>query len=252
MKLANLPQVLQLHSLAAVDETAKKKVEPQQSLNHPAIPSQPATPQPASPANGQPNGSAYANAPAQPAATTQQATPQQSAPQHSAPQQAAPSRLKSTVSLTQSLTPPAQQPTKQNNAEPSVDYAAVPNGAKKEELTLANLQRFWYEFSQKRLQAGNSTTEQITLNREIQLNGTTIEIALDNDHQQDAVMNMRYELLGFLKARLDAPKLDINPRVAPQEVNRLPYTPAEKFNFLAEKNPYLLELKQALGLDVDF
>lgn len=252
MKLANLPQVLQLHSLAAVDETAKKKVEPQQSLNHPAVPPQPATPQPASPANGQPNGSAYANAPAQPAATTQQTTPQQSAPQHSAPQQAVPSRLKSTVSLTQSLTPPAQQPAKQNNAEPSVDYAVVPNGAKREELTLANLQRFWYEFSQKRLQAGNSTTEQITLNREIQLNGTTIEIALDNDHQQDAVMNMRYELLGFLKARLDAPKLDINPRVAPQEVNRLPYTPAEKFNFLAEKNPYLLELKQALGLDVDF
>ncbi|MET7254286.1 DNA polymerase III subunit gamma/tau [Dyadobacter fermentans] len=247
MKLANLPQVLQLHSLAAVDETAKKKVEPQQSLNNAAPPSQAAPPQPAAPANGQSNGSAYANTPSQPVAAPQQATPQQSAPQ-----QAAPSRLKSTVSLTQSLTPPAQQTTKQSNTEPSVDYAAVPNGAKREELTLANLQRFWYEFSQKRLQAGNSTTEQITLNREIQLNGTTIEIALDNDHQQDAVMNMRYELLGFLKARMDAPKLDINPRVAPQEVNRLPYTPAEKFNFLAEKNPYLLELKQALGLDVDF
>lgn len=247
MKLANLPQVLQLHSLAAVDETAKKKVEPQQSLNNAAPPSQAAPPQPAAPANGQSNGSAYANTPSQPVAAPQQATPQQSAPQ-----QAAPSRLKSTVSLTQSLTPPAQQTTKQSNAEPSVDYVAVPNGAKREELTFANLQRFWYEFSQKRLQAGNSTTEQITLNREIQLNGTTIEIALDNDHQQDAVMNMRYELLGFLKARMDAPKLDINPRVAPQEVNRLPYTPAEKFNFLAEKNPYLLELKQALGLDVDF
>ncbi|PSL28647.1 DNA polymerase III subunit gamma/tau [Dyadobacter jiangsuensis] len=241
MKLANLPQVLQLHSLAAVDETAKKKVEPQQSLNSSAAPS-PAAPQPAASANTQSNGSAYANVPAQPAAASQQVTPQQ----------AAPSRLKSTVSLTQSLTPPAQQPAKQSNVEASVEYAAAPNGAKREELTLANLQRFWYEFSQKRLQAGNSTTEQITLNREIQLNGTVIEIALDNDHQQDAVMNMRYELLGFLKLRLDAPKLDINPRVAPQEVNRLPYTPAEKFNFLAEKNPYLLELKQALGLDVDF
>ncbi|SDE98628.1 DNA polymerase-3 subunit gamma/tau [Dyadobacter soli] len=256
MKLANLPQVLQLHSLAAVDETAKKKVEPQQSLNQsgavaPAV-AAPA-PQPAAPTNGQPsNGNAYANAPAQPIAASHPTTPQQSAPQQAAPQQAAPSRLKTTVSLTQSLTPPTQQPAKQTNAEPSTDYASVPNGAKKEELTLANLQRFWYEFSQKRLQTGNSTTEQITLNREIQLNGSTIEIALDNDHQQDAVMNMRYELLGFLKARLDASKLDINPRVAPQEVNRLPYTPAEKFNFMAEKNPYLLELKQALGLDVDF
>jgi DNA polymerase-3 subunit gamma/tau len=241
MKLANLPQILQLHSLAAVDETAKKKVEPQQSLN-PA-----AAPQPAAPANGKPsNGSGQA--PAQPEVIPQQAAVSQQPDS----QQASPSRLKSTVSLTQTLTPPAQQPARQSTAGPSADYAAVSNGAKKEELTLGNLQRLWYEFSQMRLKAGNSTTEQITLNREFQLNGTTIEIALDNDHQLDAVANARYELLGFLKARLDAPKLDINPRVAPQEVNRLPYTPAEKFNYMAEKNPYLLELKQALGLDVDF
>lgn len=247
MKLANLPQVLQLHSLAAVDETAKKKVEPQQSLNNSAATSGAGTtPQPVAPTSGQPsNGASYAQ-PAMP-----QVQPVQAAPQQTPPQQPAASRLKNTISLTPSLTPPAQT-AKEPTTQPAAEYAAVPNGAKKEELTLANLQRFWYEFSQKRLQAGNSTTEQITLNREIQLNGTTIEIALDNDHQQDAVMNMRYELLGFLKARLDAPKLDINPRVAPQEVNRLPYTPAEKFNFLAEKNPYLLELKQALGLDVDF
>jgi DNA polymerase-3 subunit gamma/tau len=249
MKLANLTQVLQLHSLAAVDETAKKKVEPQQPLNNPTS-APPASMQQSVPSNGQsPNGSGYAQA--QPAAAMPQAQSTQVHPQQAAPQPPAASRLKNTISLTQSLTPPTQA-TKEATTQPTAEYAAVPNGSKKEELNLANLQRFWYEFSQKRLQAGNSTTEQITLNREIQLNGSTIEIALDNDHQQDAVMNMRYELLGFLKARLDAPKLDITPRVAPQEVNRLPYTPAEKFNFLAEKNPYLLELKQALGLDVDF
>ncbi|GGM79868.1 DNA polymerase III subunit gamma/tau [Dyadobacter beijingensis] len=271
MKLASLPQVLQLHTLAAVDETAKKKVEPQ--------PGQPLSasanaPQPGGPANnGQytngnttsPANNTHATA-AQPAAFAQahvqQTAPQHAAPTHNAhthaanapanPAQAATSRLKNTVSLTQSLTPPSQAAKEETSQPAKVDYGTVSNGAKKEELNLANLQRLWYEFSQKRLQAGNSTTEQITLNREFQLSGTTIEIALDNDHQLDAVANVRYELLGFLKARLDAPKLDINPRVAPQEVNRLPYTPAEKFNFLAEKNPYLLELKQALGLDVDF
>lgn len=162
---------------------------------------------------------------------------QQAPAQQTVPPQTTPSRLKSTVSLTPVLTPPAQQATKPAGTQPPVDSAAVSNGIKKEELTLANLQRLWYEFAQKRLQEGNSTTEQITLNREFQLNGTTIEIALDNDHQLDAVANVRYELLGFLKARLDAPKLDINPRVAPQEVNRLPYTPAEKFNYMAEKIP---------------
>ncbi|MCF0073271.1 DNA polymerase III subunit gamma/tau [Dyadobacter sp. CY261] len=248
MKLANLPQVLQLHTLAAVDETAKKKVEPQQSVNGPPAP------QPAASVNGQSsNGSSHTSA--QPVApqlsSPQQVAPQETAPQQVTTQQSTSSRLKSTVSLapTQALAP---QVTKQAIAEPSATYATVPNGIKKEELTLTNLQRLWYEFSQKRLQAGNSTTEQITLNREFQLNGTTIEIALDNDHQLDAVANVRYELLGFLKGHLDAPKLEINPRVAPQEVNRLPYTPAEKFNYMAEKNPYLLELKQALGLDVDF
>jgi DNA polymerase-3 subunit gamma/tau len=133
-----------------------------------------------------------------------------------------------------------------------VQQPGISDSIKKEELTLATLQRLWYEFAEKRKQAGNSTTEEITLNREFRLNETTIEIALDNDHQLDAIQNVRYELLGFLKSRLNAPKIDISARVAPQEVNRLPYTPAEKFNYMAEKNPYLLELKQALGLDVDF
>lgn len=231
MKLANLPQVLQLHSLAAVDETAKKKVDvqPEQSLNTLASPV---------PEVGVVNGSASNG--------TTHAAPQPQAAQ----QTAAPSRLKSTISLTPPVAASPAEPAKERSSQPANDYAAA-NG-KKEELTLSNLQRLWYEFSQKREQGGSSTTEQITLNREFQLNGTTIEIALDNDHQFDAVMNVRYDLLGFLKSRLNAPKLDINPRVAPQEVNRLPYTPAEKFNYMAEKNPYLLDLKQALGLDVDF
>ncbi|WAC15470.1 DNA polymerase III subunit gamma/tau [Dyadobacter pollutisoli] len=230
MKLANLPHVLQLNSLAAVDETAKKKVEPQQQpLN--SQPSVPAIP----PTNGAPtNGSSYAPPP-QPVATP-----------------AVPSRLKSTIPLT-ATTPITSQPVKETVAA-QTDYAAVAAGSnvKKEALTFETLQRLWYEFAEKRQQAGNSTTEEITLRREFKLEGTTIEIALDNTHQLEAVQNMRYDLLGFLKSRIDAPRLDINPRVAPQEVNRLPYTPAEKFNYMAEKNPYLLELKQALGLDVDF
>nr|WP_295934774.1 DNA polymerase III subunit gamma/tau [uncultured Dyadobacter sp.] len=233
MKLANLPQVLQLHSLAAVDETAKKKVDvqPQQPVNAPASPA----PEVATVNGSSSNGAGYV------------------APQPQAVQQtAAPSRLKSTISLTPPVMTAQAAPAKELSSKPANDYAADAVNGKKEQLTLSNLQRLWYEFSQRREQGGNSTTEQITLNREFQLNGTTIEIALDNDHQFDAVMNVRYDLLGFLKSRLDAPKLDINPRVAPQEVNRLPYTPAEKFNYMAEKNPYLLDLKQALGLDVDF
>jgi len=231
MKLANLPNILQLNSLAAVDETAKKKVEPQQQpvlteQKTPVLetPSKESTPQ------NVPNG-------------VQQIAPVAARPA---------SKLRSTTQLV----PPSIA---QQNAK-ATEQAAVKNEVQVAptapvatlELTLENLQQVWHEFAENRRKTKDSTTEGIALNRAIELVDFTIQIALDNDPQMDAIQGMRYELLGFLKSRFNAPRLEINPRVAPHEVQRLPYTPAEKFNYLAEKNPYLLQLKQALGLDVDF
>ncbi len=124
--------------------------------------------------------------------------------------------------------------------------------AGKEVLSAENLQLAWSQFSEKRIARTNSTTEEIALRKPFQLNENRIEIVLDNVHQQDAMIEMRYDLIGFLKSRFNAPNLELNCRVAPEEINRMPYTSAEKFNFLAEKNPMLLKLQQTLGLDVDF
>lgn len=222
MKLANLPHVLQLSSIAAVDETAKKKVEPV------AV-----TPQ---------NGTSAV------VSHVTKSTPDITPPPNIAKTQGAPqsSKLKSTLSLTT----PIVEKTESTATVTQVENNISKNG--REQLTLENLQAAWYEFSEKRRIQYNSTTEEITLRKAFTLSGQSIEIALDNDHQLDAIQGMRYDLVGFLKSRFEAPALEINARVAPQEVNRLPYTPAEKFNFMAEKNPHLLGLKQALGLDVDF
>jgi DNA polymerase III subunit gamma/tau len=228
MKLANLPHVLQLDSLAAVDETAKKKVEPGHSVVS-ASPQIPPVPEKS--------------------AVTPVVTP--SVPmQEIPPVTNRPSKLRSTTDL---LTPVLQGGAPKNENTSSLNEASVAGHHDHvQDLNLENLQQAWYEFAESRREQKNSTTEEITLRKEFKLVDHSIEIALDNDHQLDAILGMRYDLLGFLKMRFNAPKLDINPRVAPQEVNRLPYTPAEKFNYLAEKNPKLLELKQALGLDVDF
>jgi DNA polymerase-3 subunit gamma/tau len=227
MKLANLTHVLQLNSLAAVDETAKKKVEPERP--------QPVTAEPNPPVYEKTAVTQAASA-SNPTAVTVNTV-------------AKPSKLRSTTQLIA----PVQgvDSTQKVEAKSDTSFAAIESG-KIEELTFENLQSAWYEFAEKRRQVKNSTTEEITLRKEFRLNTFTIEILLDNDHQFDAIQGMRYDLLGFLKSRFNEPKLDIAPRVAPQEVNRLPYTPAEKFSYLAEKNPHLLELKQALGLDVDF
>ncbi|MCF2498511.1 DNA polymerase III subunit gamma/tau [Dyadobacter chenhuakuii] len=231
MKLANLPHVLQLSSLTAVDETAKKKVEPElKPLN-----TAPATPI-ETPSNGLSLNGNHTEAPARVTQPVAQAT----------------SRLKNTIALSPTAAVAETAVKEKPGSEVENGYAATQTNVRKETLTFETLQTHWYEFAEKRRIAGNSTTEEISLNKEFKLEGTSIEIALDNTHQLEAMANVRYELLTYLKSRIDAPRLEINPRVAPQEVNRLPYTPAEKFNFMAEKNPYLLELKQALGLDVDF
>lgn len=233
MKLANLPNVLQLNALPAVDETAKKKVEsPQQRVVQEVSPPV-----------------VQESVPPQPIPQTGFASPGASQPVSQTTTR--PSKLRSTMQLTPSSAGGSNGQVREPSVAMEVPVAA-PAPKNILELNLENLQQVWHEFAENRRKTKDSTTEGIALNRAIELVDYTIQIALDNDPQMDALLGMRYELIGYLKSRFNAPTLDINPRVAPHEVQRLPYTPAEKFNFMAEKNPYLLQLKQALGLDVDF
>lgn len=234
MKLANLKHLLHLDSIAAVDETAKKKVE---SVSTPSIQREPVATAPV--AQVQPTATPVAQPQAVPIAKPAPAS-----------QAVKPSRLKSTADLSTGFQA-YQAPTETKAVVAEKTEQSYTSGIG-EPLTPENLQTAWYEFAEKRRMQKNSTTEEIALRKELKLLGTTIEVLVDNDHQLEAIQGMRYDLLGFLKDRFKESKLDINPRVAPQEQNRLPYTPAEKFNFMAQKNPMLNDLKQALGLDVDF
>jgi DNA polymerase III subunit gamma/tau len=60
------------------------------------------------------------------------------------------------------------------------------------------------------------------------------------------------ELLSFLRKQLQNYELDIEAIVSVEEDKKIVYTSSDKFNYLAKKNPALLELKQKLGLDIDY
>ncbi|GAB2794452.1 DNA polymerase III subunit gamma/tau [Rhabdobacter roseus] len=232
MKLANLPHILNLGELAAVDETAKKKVDTSPPLT--------ASTEPAAPAYEKPNG-----VPAPTPSPVATAAPTPPPPVVAGTAQ---SRLRSTVHLTAPVA--AQVPTAPTEEASAIvptlpDRPALP-------LTLHNLTEAWQEFAAECKRLRDSTTEEVTLNREIELEGTLIRLALDNDLQKETLQALKGTLLGFLRKRFNEPGLRLEERVAPQEVKRMPYTPSEKFNYMAEKNPHLRELQQALGLDVDF
>lgn len=64
--------------------------------------------------------------------------------------------------------------------------------------------------------------------------------------------NIKTELTGFLREKLRNNTIQVSGRVQTGEEKKIIYTNREKFDFLAEKNPMLRELKERLGLDTDF
>ncbi len=119
-------------------------------------------------------------------------------------------------------------------------------------FTLDDLTKTWNDFKIDREHSGGTMTEQVVLNKAIKLNGTTIEVALDNQFQETILGDMKPSLLGFLRQRLQNSNITIEATVIMTEQKINLYSPQAKFSAMIEKNPVLLNLQQMLGLEVDF
>ncbi|MFD2571669.1 DNA polymerase III subunit gamma/tau [Spirosoma soli] len=271
MKLANLRNLLDWNALPdlplnglrisesliadhSVDE--KKNVEPtpvqpQPSPSSRLIESHPITSEPANgyrpaaPANGTPtNGTNGAGQNGHATPTNGIATASVAAKPHIAPPtRPASSRLRSTVALT---TGPVQ-PT--NSDEPVAVVAPV---RPDKPFIFEQLQAAWSAFARLRHQQNDSASEQLILNRTITLDGTTIHITLDNTLQVGYLTELKPELLGYLRDQLQNSQIQLEHKVTVQEVKKMIYSSQDKFNFMAEKNPALLELRKVLNLEVDY
>ncbi|MGM9506882.1 DNA polymerase III subunit gamma/tau [Larkinella sp. GY13] len=119
-------------------------------------------------------------------------------------------------------------------------------------FTFEELKTVWQTYARMRDQQDGSRTEQVMLNREFRLEGTMIHIAIDNSLQANLLSDLRQDLLTYLRRELQNSQIQLTDTIALQETRKMIYTPQDKFNYLAEKNPALLELKRTLGLDVDY
>lgn len=157
-------------------------------------------------------------------------------------------KLRSTVNLSTSITD-TPEPT-QVSKPVEVVLEALPE--KDLPVTMEALKEVWTEFSRMRQQNGGAVSEQIMLNREFTFQNMTIELVLDNGHQETLLNEIKPTLLGYLRRTLQNRQIQIVHRIAQNEAKRNPYTPQEKFNALAERNPALFDLQRLLGLEVDF
>ncbi|MBN8826287.1 MULTISPECIES: DNA polymerase III subunit gamma/tau [unclassified Spirosoma] len=176
--------------------------------------------------------------------TVEAQTPVASKPQYAPPARPASSRLRSTVSLTAG---PA------STATDTEEIATVRAPTRPDKpFNFDELRDQWATFARLRRQQNDITSEQVVLNRDLVLDGTTIRITLDNTLQVDFLTELKPELLGYLRRELQNSQIQIEHQVVIQEVKKMIYSSQDKYNYMAEKNPALHELRKVLNLEVDY
>jgi DNA polymerase III subunit gamma/tau len=134
----------------------------------------------------------------------------------------------------------------------SISQVQEPGIQQNKPFTINELQPIWDKLITD-LEKRRRFSEYVILNRKFTLNGTTIHLEVDNEIQIDLLTTtLRTEVLNFLRRELQNSTIHLEIVVAEQENTTLIYTQADKFKFLAEKNPALHELRSVLGLDYDY
>ena len=90
------------------------------------------------------------------------------------------------------------------------------------------------------------------LSQPYDLKGNHVTIQLLSPVHETMLNNIRLELTAFLREKLKNSSIQVTGQLPTGEEKKVIYTNREKFDFLADKNPMLKELKDRLGLDTDF
>lgn len=107
----------------------------------------------------------------------------------------------------------------------------------------------WNEFAdqRKKFQA-----EYQLLSQPYELKGKQIIVSLLSPVHETMLNNIKAELAAFLREKLKNNTIQVMGDLKSSEDKKVIYTNREKFDYLAEKNPLIKELKDRLGLDTDF
>ena len=151
------------------------------------------------------------------------------------------SKLKSTVDLETSVL------NLKVDALQSVDNQINTSGYN-EVFTFAALKKELHFFADSR----DNETLKVMLKRDFELEGTILKLQLDNQIQLDTLNQLKQDLAVYLRQKLRNSGIQILADIIASTTERRPYTAQEKFEYLANKNPALLELREKLGLELVF
>lgn len=118
-----------------------------------------------------------------------------------------------------------------------------------EPVNVAQLKSAWGEYAERRK---SQTGEYQILTRPYDYKAPVITLTLLNPVEESLLDNFRRDLTQFLRERLRNNDLILASALQDNTGKKVIYTAREKFEHLAEKYPYLNELKERLGLDWEY
>lgn len=111
----------------------------------------------------------------------------------------------------------------------------------------------WEEFRTERLSAGASDTEKLVLDRNVIKSGDrAIKIILESQLENSILDKFEVDLIRFFRKKLDNTFVQLEREVSEQVTVKNLYTSKEKFEYMANLNPALREMKDRLGLDFEY
>lgn len=118
-----------------------------------------------------------------------------------------------------------------------------------EPFTEQQLREAWNQYAEQRKKY---QAEFQMLSQPYTVNDKVIVVNLLSSVHETMLNNIKVELAGFLREKLRNSFIQVTGQLTENDDRKIIYTNRDKFDYLADKNPILRELKDRLGLDTDF
>jgi DNA polymerase-3 subunit gamma/tau len=132
--------------------------------------------------------------------------------------------------------------------------AGMVDKVQQEQFSFEELNFVWTQIAQG-FKTGNFINKFVMMNREISLIDSVIHLKVESEVQmQQFNDSLKLELVTQLRTKLKNDSIDLVLDLIEVEITdkKIIYTQSDKYEFLSQKHPILVEMKQRMGLDYEF
>jgi DNA polymerase III subunit gamma/tau len=132
--------------------------------------------------------------------------------------------------------------------------AGMVDKVQQEPFSFEELNFVWTQIAQG-FKTGNFINKFVMMNREISLIDSVIHLKVESEVQmQQFNDSLKLELVTQLRTKLKNDSIDLVLDLIEVEITdkKIIYTQSDKYEFLSQKHPILVEMKQRMGLDYEF